>query len=38
MSEVVAAFEQATHAALQSLSQQAGEAVRTHARAVTSER
>lgn len=38
MSEVVAAFEQATHAALQSLSQQASEAVRTHARAVTSER
>ena len=30
MSEVVAAFEQATGAALQSLSQQAGEAVRVH--------
>lgn len=38
MSEVVAAFEQATRAALQSLSQQAGEAVRTHANAVPSER
>lgn len=38
MSEVVAAFEQATRAALQSLSQQAGEAVRTHAGAVRSER
>jgi ABC-type uncharacterized transport system auxiliary subunit len=38
MSEVVAAFEQATRAALQSLSQQAGEALRTHANAVPSER
>jgi len=38
MSEVVAAFEQATGAALQSLSQQAGEAVRTHASALPSER
>ena len=38
MSEVVAAFEQATRAALQSLSQQAGEAVRTHARPAPSER
>ncbi len=38
MSEVVAAFEQATRVALQSLSQQAGEAVRTHASAVPSER
>jgi cholesterol transport system auxiliary component len=32
MSEVVAAFEQATGVALASLSQQAGEAVRVHAR------
>ena len=38
MSEVVAAFEQATRAALQSLSQQAGEAVRGHARPAPSER
>ena len=38
MSEVVAAFEQATRAALQSLSQQAGEAARTHARPAPSER
>jgi ABC-type uncharacterized transport system auxiliary subunit len=38
MSEVVAAFEQATRAALQSLSQQAAAAVRTHVSAVPSER
>lgn len=38
MSEVVAAFEQATRAALQSLAQQAGAAVRTHASALPSER
>jgi ABC-type uncharacterized transport system auxiliary subunit len=37
MSEVVGAFEQATRTALQSLSQQAGAAVRTHASALPSE-